>query len=135
MIVNIFSRLLLSGLLALPGPGNAETAYRWTDVTGHTHFSDTPPPAGTGSLSTLSLPTSRAGHPPRGLRDGERRALSDLDTRRQQQQQAAARRSAQARRELERHRAECRQAKDELHEARSREARREHSAFLRSHCW
>ena len=51
------SRLVLSGMAAalLFAAGAQATMYKWKDKEGHTHFTDTPPPAGVKS-STIKPP-------------------------------------------------------------------------------
>lgn len=132
----IFSWLFLvtGALSGVPDRANADSAYRWTDAQGQTHFSDRSPPREAADRHEFDLP-SRTQTQAQGLRSGERQALQEQDRRMERLRRAADRRAATARRQLERHRNTCRQAREGRHNARTHEELKQQSAFLRRQCW
>ena len=112
----------------------ADTIFRWSDKQGQVYFSDTSPG------SAISATSITAPDPPRkvdgsGLRPGERELLQQMEQRARQQAKSAQTRRLQNSRKRAEQWERCDSYREKLHNSTGEETYKQHSVYLRKHCW
>lgn len=121
-------------LLALQsGSIEAGSIYRWVDQQGQVHFSDHAPDSAS-TASEIKEPAASRNNS-NGLRPAETELLQQIQRRAKQQQQLAQANRRKASQELAEQEKHCNTSREKFQASRGDIDYRQHSRYLRTHCW
>lgn len=115
------------------GSIEARSIYRWVDQQGQVHFSDHAPHS-ESTASEIKQPAASRNNS-NGLRPAETELLQQIQQRAKQQQQLAQASRRKASQELAEQEKRCNTSREKFQASRGHVDYRQHSRYLRTHCW